>query len=476
MIAMRSAPATLPDRLPPQDQQAEAIVLGECLRNTETGLLLSLLTLSASNFYTEAHRHIFEALGEVFNQNRPVTPETVAGRLRERGELESVGGIEYLRRLHDDWHLARHVDDARRTVRDKATLRDILSWTEDVRRRIYTQEHDAAGLIAEVATDALRFAEHGSGPMTVTPTLTATQDWQMLQQALTQDFDVTPARFGVGSLDHFTGGLGNMFLCLLMAMQGAGKTRFATHVALSTAQQFARLPEEGRPHVLVFPLEEGRLPWVRNAVAWLAGIDSSKLMPGRALKSERAEIEQRAQRGHQKLLGLPVVIAENVDTAAHLTTLIRIEARRRKLGLIVVDYLQRLGRDAEEERQTLARISLDLQSLSERLRVPVLLLSQMTFNADSGINPYGGRGPAFDASLAIILNRKTDDAGRKLDEGTLTCYKARPIPEFPQVNFHVDYGVGGRYYDDHEWLQAQAYKHLPGQRLEVPSDGRYGDD
>jgi replicative DNA helicase len=470
---MRSAPATQPDRLPPQDQQAESIVLGECLRNSEAGLLLTLLTMRAGDFYGQAHRDVFAALQEVFNLNRPVSPETVAGRLRERGELETSGGIEYLRHLHDDWHVSRHVDDARRTVRDKATLREMLSWTEQVRDRIYTHEHDASGVIAEVAADALRFAEHGGGPTTVTPAVTETQDWAAIQEALAQDFDVTPARFGVGALDRYTGGLGNMVHCLLMAMQGSGKTRFATHAALSSAQQFARIPEEDRPHVLVFPLEEGRLPWVRNAVGWLAGIDSQKLMPGRALSSEREAIAQRAQAGHRRLLDLPVVIAENVDTAAHLTTLIRIEARRRRLGLVVVDYLQRLGRDAEEERQTLARISLDLQSISERLRVPVLLLSQLTFNADSGINPYGGRGPAFDASLALVLERKTGDDGRKLDEGLLSCYKARPIPEFPQVKFHVNYAIGGHYFDENEWSEAQAREHIPGRRMEVRNDGRY---
>jgi len=471
---MRSAPASEPTRLPPQDKEAEIIVLGACMRS-EAEVMFALLELKPEQFQMAEHQTIYTAISEVFGQNRPVTPETVAGRLREKNQLEDAGGIEYLRAAWEDDHISHHVRDARRTVADKATLRRMLLWTARVRDTIYQQEHDPGGVIAQVAAEAIAFAEAGAGPSLVTPKATRVEDWATMQAALHRDFAVTPARFGVAELDRCTGGLGNMFLCLLLAMQGAGKTRFAAHVALTSAQHFARQPEEEREHVLVFPLEEGREPWVRNAVAWLAHIDASKLMPGRAPRSERPGLEARAEKGHRQLTELPIVIAQNCDTSRHLTTLIGIEARRRKLGLIVIDYLQRLGRDTDEERLALARVSLELQGLSERMRVPILLLSQMSFsNVPGDVTPYGGRGPAFDASLAIILDRRSNEEGRKLDEGTLSCFKARPIPEFPVVEFHVNYRNGGHYYDMQEWSDAQAREKLPGSRLEVPRDERYG--
>lgn len=479
---MKSAPGSHIERHPPHDDDAERIVLGACLRSgiedsqaSVMELMLILLSLQADDFYREAAQTVYTAVAEVFAQERPVTTVTVAGRLRERGQLEQCGGREFLDKLAEDWWMYSHVRDAMQTVADKATLRRMLLWTTQVRDTIYKREHEPRAVISDVAAQAIHFAEGRSGPTATLPKQTQAEDWATVEAALAQDFTVTPARFGIGEIDRFTGGLGNMYLVLLLAMQGAGKTRLATHIALSSAQQFARQAEEERAHVLVFPLEEGRPPWVRNAVAWLAGIDASKLMPGRANKAERDGLRQRAEQGHRKLLELPVVIGENVGNASQLSTLIRIEARRRKLGLIVIDYLQRLGRDVDEERVELGRISLELQALSEKMSVPILLLSQLSFSAASGeVMPYGGRGAAFDASLAVMLDRKQGDDGRKLNEGGLTCLKARPIPEFPKVDFHVSYANGGHYYDERDWVEAQRAAARPGTRLEVQRDERHG--
>lgn len=483
---MRSAPsenpsAVTPDdvRMLPWDADAERIVLGCCLRSEsrldEAEFVHALLTLDASDFYHEASRTIYSAICEVWQLGQPVATPTVARRLGERNQLEANGGREFLRKLASEVWSASQVREAIRAVAGKSRLRQMIAWTEEAREELHTREHEPDAVIADLASEALRFANAQDGPMTVTPDATQEEDWGQIVAALQANYEVTPARFGVGELDRYTGGLGNMFLVLLMAMQGSGKTRFAMHATLTSAQQFARLPEEDRPYALVFPLEEGREPWVRNAVAWLAGVDAMKLMPGRARKDEREDLRKRAEAAHAKLRELPVVIGQNVTRIDQLTMLIQIEARRRKLGLVVIDYLQRLGRTAEEERRALGEVSLDLQTISERLGVPILLLSQMSFsNVPGEVLPYGGRGAAFDASLALILERTTDDNGKKLDAGSLTCFKARPIPEFPAVSFHVSYKNGGHYYDEREWADVTARERVAGTRLEVPRDERYG--
>lgn len=482
---MRSAPAENPDartpddvRLPPRDKDAERVVLGCCLRSEskweQAEFTEAMLTLEPKHFHARASQNIFEAIREVWQQGEPVAPPTVARRLNERNELEQVGGRETLRTLAGDVWESAHVAVAIKSVVNKWRLRQMINWTGVARDRLYNREHEPDAVIADLAAEALQFAEGRDGPMTVTPEATEQEDWQRILDALDADYTVTPARFGVGQIDRYTGGLGNMYLVLLMAMQGAGKTRFAMHATLKSAQAFAQFPEGEQPHALVFPLEEGREPWIKNAVAWLAGVDAMKLMPGRAKKSEREHLRERGKHGHRKLLDLPVVIGENVTKASQLTTMIQIEARRRRLGLVVIDYLQRLGRTAEEERRALAEVSLELQSLSERLKVPILLLSQMSFsNVPGEILPYGGRGAAFDASLAVVLERTANEDGTKKDEGKLTCYKARPIPEFPAVPFHVSYGNGGHYYDEREWAEARAADRRVGSRMEVSNSERY---
>jgi replicative DNA helicase len=86
---------TLVDTTPPQDLDAEQACIGCCLLDAAAADLV-MSTISASDFYREAHRQIFDATASLHQQGQPVDIITISSELRRRGELEQVGGAEYL--------------------------------------------------------------------------------------------------------------------------------------------------------------------------------------------------------------------------------------------------------------------------------------------------------------------------------------------------------------------------------------------
>jgi len=457
--------SSLPDRLPPTAEEAEKAVLGACLLE-EGAVQRALAILEPADFAHEAGREIFAAIAHLANREQPVNPVTVSTRLKEVGKLEVCGGMPFLLGLVNELDQPRYVVRYAQIVHEKASLRELIRLAHDLELQAYEDPEDARKLLEQAANDTLRLLERQGE---VSARSFEEEDWASVDRALQTDGSVTQARWGIGELDRHTGGLGNSSLTLLMAMQGAGKTRLGVHAALSSAREFARDANgDDKPHVLVFPLEEGRAAWMRNAIAWLGRLDSFMLLPGRCPADEREEFQRKARAAHEELMRLPVVLADNVATAEQLRAIIRIEARQRRLGLVVIDYLQRLGRSADDERRALAEVSLDLQSTSQALGVPILLLSQLSYaDVPGDILPYGGRGPAFDATLALVLTRQAAADGLKSNEGKLTLFKTRLTPEFAPVRFHISWRNGGHFYDEHDWAEIQAREPGSAKKLEV---------
>lgn len=82
-------------RTPPADLPAERALLGAVLlRPTEVLVDLDAagITLDPQAFYHPGHRHIWDALVDLDAAGEPIDAVTVAGRLRDRGHLDHVGG------------------------------------------------------------------------------------------------------------------------------------------------------------------------------------------------------------------------------------------------------------------------------------------------------------------------------------------------------------------------------------------------
>jgi len=91
--------------VPPQSLEAEESILSAILIDNST-LFDILDILTPENFYKAAHQKIFAAITELFSKNEPADLVTLANILREKGELEAIGGAASLAALVDTVPLA----------------------------------------------------------------------------------------------------------------------------------------------------------------------------------------------------------------------------------------------------------------------------------------------------------------------------------------------------------------------------------
>ena len=132
----------------PYSQEAEQVVLGSML--AAPNLIADVISvLPVEDFYEPKHATIGEHLRWLSDEGQPVEKNSLITRLREHGELDKVGGPEYI------YHLARQpsVPSAMyyaETVAEDAMRRKVIAhFTESMRNAQHGNGRDVRSVVSE---------------------------------------------------------------------------------------------------------------------------------------------------------------------------------------------------------------------------------------------------------------------------------------------------------------------------------------
>jgi replicative DNA helicase len=175
---------------------------------------------------------------------------------------------------------------------------------------------------------------------------------------------------GFTKLDEMTGGLHAGELIILAARPSMGKTALALNIAQHVA---TRLDET----VAVFSLEMSKESLLTRMLCCTARVDSQRFRAGYLNQDERHKLQAAAS----QLVEAPLFIDDTAGASLmEMHAGLRRLQQQRKLGLVVVDYLQLMsGRGRFENRnQEISTISRGMKLLAKELNVPMLVLSQLS--------------------------------------------------------------------------------------------------
>ncbi len=355
-------------KLPPHSIEAEESILSAILLDNST-LLDVLEILSPDHFYRTAHQKIFSAVAELFSKSEPVDLVTLTNMLRDRNELEEIGGAAYLARVVDTVPSAINVQHYARIVRDKSALRRLIAKANEITQHCYDDGGDldqvldfAEGAVFEISEDKHQAAFHPISK--IIETNIDALEVRQGNRAL-----VTGVPTGYTQLDHKTSGLQGSDMIILAARPSMGKTALALNIARNAAV-------DGNVPVAIFSLEMSKESLSERMLCSEARVDSGRLRGGFLNPEDWNRITEAAS----ALSEAPIYIDDSPDISA---TSIRTKSRRLKmdkdLGLIIIDYLQLMrGRSGTERRDLeISEISRALKLLAKELNVPVIALSQL---------------------------------------------------------------------------------------------------
>lgn len=357
------------DRVPPQNLEAEASVLGAILLENEA-LVKALEVLRPNHFYREAHRKIFSAALTLFERNEPVDLVTLANELEKRKELSEVGGPSYLASLIDAVPTAANVYYHAKIVREKALLRDMIRVATDLVASGYTEGEDVDTLLDRAEHKIFEIAQDRITRSFVSMHEIIKDTFKLVENLHRRESRVTGVPSGFTEFDDMTGGFQPGDMIIVAGRPSMGKTSFCLNLARNAAVM-ERIP------VSIFSLEMSIHQVVMRMLCTEARVDSWRVRTGRLYDKDWPKLTMAAGILHDA----PIF----VDDTPGITVLeMRAKARRLKaergLGLVLVDYLQMIrprGR-AENRQQEIAQISLSLKDMAKELNVPVVAVSQLS--------------------------------------------------------------------------------------------------
>ena len=371
-----AAKAARTDRLPPYSEDAERGVLGAAL--LDAGRVMDLAVergLRSESFYSGAHQQLFSVLAEMIHEGRAVDLLTVGDRLRDLGVLENLGGTPFLHQLVDSTPTAAHAEYYIEIVRQKYLLRLIIERAGKAMEDSYGWDEGAELLLGQVEQAFFEISEARRRDVPPWPQLIkeAVQEIETIYQLKK---GVTGIPTGFHDLDRLLLGLHPTDMIILAARPSMGKTSLALNIAENVALGIG--PESAPRPTAVFSLEMSREQLVRRMICARAAVPSHKLAGGYLSADFHQHLMQAASELNKAQIFLD-------DTAGLDVLELRSRARRLKrrydIQLVIVDYLQMLNfpqYSAEGRQRETAAISGALKAMAKELRIPVLVLSQLS--------------------------------------------------------------------------------------------------
>ena len=362
--------------IPPHSTEAEQAVLGGIMLSNQhwDGIAERVI---AEDFYTFAHKAIFQTMEELMRNQTPIDLITLDQALKAKGISDSVGGFAYLADLSNNTPNAINILAYAEIVREKAILRELIAVGNRIAENSYSPKgKDIKMVLDEAEREVFAIAEKRSssteGPQNVISVLESTIARIDTLSKLENHSGVTGVTTGFVDLDKKTAGLQPSDLIIVAARPSMGKTTFAMNLCENAAMA------SDKP-VLVFSLEMPAEQIMMRMIASLARVDQTKIRTGQNLdETEWSKIASVFGMFKQK---------NNlyIDDSSGLTpTELRSRARRvyrenNGLSMIMVDYLQLMRAPAFSDNRTLeiAEISRSLKALAKELEVPVVALSQL---------------------------------------------------------------------------------------------------
>jgi len=368
---------TLLHRVPPQNMEAEQSVLGGILLDNQA-LNAAQEILSDSDFYSDAHKKIFRAMQDLADRGEPVDLITLSDHLRDKKQLDQVGGAAYLASLVDSVPSAANISYYAKIVREKAILRSLISSATDILTKSYEQASEVDDILDE-AEHAIFEISQNKIRRSFYPLKEIIKDsFRTIERLYESKELITGVPTGFDKFDELTSGLQRSDLIIIAGRPSMGKTAFALNIARHAAVE-SNIP------VAIFSLEMSKEQIAMRLLSSTAKVDSQRIRKGFLGEMDWPKLTNAA--------GLLSEAPLFIDDTPALTVLeMKAKSRRLKaehgLGLIIIDYLQLMRGTAyrESREQEISEISRSLKALAKELNVPVIALSQLNRKVEDRTN------------------------------------------------------------------------------------------
>ncbi|MEG0291810.1 MAG: replicative DNA helicase [Anaerovoracaceae bacterium] len=357
------------EKIPPHNLEAEKSVLGACMLSKDA-LFDVLEEVRSRDFYSKAHKEIFEVISELQKSNSPVDVLTVSEELKRKNVLDLVGGRGYIATLSSEVPSTSNAGEYAKIVAEKSTLRQLIETANQISSKGYEGRNDALSLLDFAEKGIFEIAQGKQQGDMAHISDVLLRNLEILGERQSNTGGLTGVTSGLTDIDRKLSGFQKSDMIVLAARPSMGKTAFALNVGLQAALK-------GKATVLIFSLEMAKEQLGQRLLAMEARVDSMKMNTGDLDSQEWEKIGAALDS-----LSQGNIIID--DTPGIRMMEIKNKCRRLKaekgLDMIILDYLQLMDGEgrSDNRQQEITQLSRGMKQLAREMDCPIIVLSQLS--------------------------------------------------------------------------------------------------
>ncbi|MCC0178744.1 replicative DNA helicase [Waterburya agarophytonicola K14] len=389
------------NNLPPANIEAEEAILGGILLDPAAmNTVVEILTIDA--FYVLAHQQIYKAALELYNKDEPTDLMAVSTWLSDRKLLTKVGGSTKLVQLLNRTVSAINIDRYTNLVLQKYQRRQLIAAANEIAALGYDNATELEIVLDTSEEKIFNLTNNQQNKFQPKPINECLANvFRKIEQGSSPAYPT-----GLTDLDALISGLIKQDLIVIAARPSMGKSWLGCYLANHIAHSIKK-------PVVFFSAEMSSEQVTKRFLSMHAEIDSQRLMHNQIYEDEYDSLVESLS----NLAELPIIIDDTPSselTPTRIRSVLRqIQSEKGELGLVILDYIQKLGdRGAINRAGIIGKYSGACKDIAKMFDVPFVALAQI----NRGVETQSNKRPTIasvkdsgsleeDADLLLMLYR-----------------------------------------------------------------------
>ena len=419
--------ASLKDRIPPHNIEAEQATLGAILLDWDA--VGSVIThLRAESFYSLQHQTIFKAILSLYNKGQRGDILTLTEELRQTGKLDAAGGVAYVASLPDHVPTSSNVEYYAQLVKDDFNRRELIKISSSAISQAHDDTKPSRTTLEDTQNKLFALAESNQSQRLLSMWELVPDTFSIIEKHLHNQETYTGVPSGFSGLDKMTSGFQNSEMIIIGARPSMGKTALALSMIHHIAIQ-KNIPTG------IFSLEMSYTQIGQRLISQIARMSGSRIRSGMMTQAEF----QRLQDAAGVLYDAPLCIADTPNMKMlDLRAMARKMKQQYQVKIIFIDYIGLITSDNYSSNtprhEQVSEISRSLKSLARELDIPIVALCQVSRDSEgkeptlANLRDSGSIEQDADVVMFIHRERKATDNNDEAIEAKILLAKQRNGP------------------------------------------------
>lgn len=351
------------------NQEAEQSILGIMMVDNSKALSISYL-LDETDFYTEAHRILYQTILSLVKVSKPADIVSVSEKLKFENHLNKVGGRDYINLLAENVITTSNYKQLCKIIAKYSKKRKLIYLLDKTKEEI-DKGQDIDDAIEKVKTQSEILSLNKSNNNLDSILSGVTSVMEEINTVLQSDTKTFGLSTGFKKIDNILSGLCKGKLYILGARPRVGKSALAQQIAENISKN---------KNVLFHSLEMKSEQYTKRSIFRLTGLNNDVLMNSPIGVEEAMD---RVAQASEQLSNLKLYIDDSADC-----TLTSIEKNINQMidkqgscDLVVIDYLQLMSSNNKkiyDRFEIVSNNSRGLKRLANKYNIPILCLCQLS--------------------------------------------------------------------------------------------------